>query len=119
LLSQAVFVHGHAYRCVHADFFEGVDFAAGLNATGGDDGVRSGVAELAEPFKIGAGHGAFAIDVGTQESGSEGLELGHDLLGVEFQAAPPAVGDDAAFVGVEREHDFAGINFCSKSAEES
>ena len=119
VLSQAVFVDGHAYRRVHANVFERADFTAGLDATGGNDRVGCGGAELTEPFEIGAGHAAFAIDVGAEESGAEGLELGHDLFGVEFQVASPSVSDDAAFFGVEREHDFAGVDFCPESAEES
>jgi hypothetical protein len=49
-LAEAVFVDGHAHSGVHADLFQGSDFAACFDSAGGNDGVRRGVAELSKPF---------------------------------------------------------------------
>ena len=38
-LAKAVFVEGHAYGGIHADFLQGHDFAACLDSAGGDDGM--------------------------------------------------------------------------------
>ena len=47
-LAEAVFVEGHAYGGVHAQFLEGGDFAGGGDSAGGYDGQLSGVAQRAE-----------------------------------------------------------------------
>lgn len=112
--AEAVFVDGHAHGGVHADFFEGGDFAAGLDAAGGDDGITGGAAKLAKPLEIGAGHGAFAINIGAEEGGAEGFELGEDLLGAETESFAPAVRHDAAFGGVQGHDEPLGGNFFKK-----
>src|SRR5262249_1844517 len=68
--------------------------------------------------KIRACHGAFAVDVRAEKGGAERFELGHDVLGTQFEGASPSVGNDASFFGVEREDDFASGNFCSERAKE-
>ena len=99
-LAEAILVDGHAYGCVHPEFFEGGYFAAGLDSACSDDGMRAGGTEHTEPVEIGAGHGAFAIDVGAEKRGAKGLKLGHDIFGAQGEFAPPAVDGDAAFGGV-------------------
>ena len=107
-LAEAVFVDGHADGGVHADFFEGVDFTAGLDSAGGDDGMLCSGAKIVEPFEIRAGHGAFAVNVGAEKGVAEGFELQHDIFRTESETAAPAVNSDAAFCGVEGNDDFMG-----------
>lgn len=62
--------------------------------------MRSGGAELTKPLEIGAGHGAFAVDIGAEKSGAEGFELGDHFFGAETESAAPAVNGDVAASGV-------------------
>ena len=98
--AETVFVDGHANGRVHADFFEGVDFAARFDSACGNDGVLGAAAELTEPVEIGAGHGALAVDVGAEKGGAKWFELGHYIFWTQGEFAPPAVDCDAALRGV-------------------
>jgi hypothetical protein len=106
--AQAIFVDGHAYGGVHAEFFEGGYFAAGLDSPCSDDGMLGGGTEHTEPIEIGAGHGAFAIDVSAEKGGAKRFELGHDIFGAQGEFLSPAVNGDAAFGGVQGDNDSHG-----------
>ena len=62
--------------------------------------------EDCETSEIGAGHGAFAIDVRAEKGGAERFELGHDVFGADGEVTAPAVDGDVAFGGVESDDDF-------------
>src|SRR5215475_5463258 len=78
-LAEAFFVEGHADGGLHAEFFEGADFAAGGDAAGRDDGEFGGGAEIAKPTEIRADRGALAVHVGAEEAGAVRCEAGHDF----------------------------------------
>src|SRR5579859_57403 len=106
--AEAVFVDGHAYGGVHADFFESVDFALRFDSAGGDDGVFSSSAEFAEPSEIYASHRAFAVDVGTEEGGAKRFELGDDVFRTKSETPAPAMDGDLAPGGIECDYDLSG-----------
>src|SRR5262249_9785260 len=80
--------------------------------------MTGGRAKLAEPAEIRAVHGAFAVHVGAQERRAKGFEVGHDLLSSKLHRAPPAEGDDTAFLSVKSDYDSLGSQFLAKRAKE-
>src|SRR5579859_6339138 len=117
--AESVFVDGHAYGGVHADFFESVDFALRFDSAGGDDGVFSSSAEFAEPSEIFAGHGAFAVDVGAEEGGAKRFELGDDVFRTKSETPAPAMDGDVTADGVEGDDDLFAREFFVEGAEEA
>src|SRR5271169_6026427 len=77
ILSNAVFVESHADGGVHSYAFERANLSSGGNSACGDNRKLRGGAQRAEPCKIGAPHGAFAIHIGAKESTTKGLQRGH------------------------------------------
>ena len=88
------------------------------DATGGDDRKFCCGAELAEVIEVCAGHGAFAIDVGAEKSGAVGFQLRNYGAGLELKFFAPALGEDLAFCGVERDDDFLPPEFVGEGGEE-
>src|SRR5579863_6991125 len=117
--SDAVLVKGHADGGVHVDFFQRVDFTPSGDATGGDDREFCGGAEFAEVTKVGAGHRAFAIDVGAEECGAILLESRHNGAGMELQLCAPTLREDLPFGGIECNDDFFSPDFFAETGKES
>jgi len=109
-LANAIFVEGHADGGVHADFFQGEDFAARGDAAGSDNRQGRGRAQVAEPVEIYAGHGALAVHIGAEEGAAIGFQLCHDFTWRDAQGLAPAVDHDFAPGGIEGDHDLFFIH---------
>ena len=80
--------------------------------------MAGGCAESCEILQIGAGKGAFTINVGAKKGGAEGFEGGHDFLRMKRDGFAPSVGGDFSFVSVESDDDFFDRNGSGKCAKE-
>src|SRR5258708_21868934 len=81
--------------------------------------MGSRIAQLAKPFEICPGHGAFPVHVGAEESGAEGFELRHRFFGFKRDALAPAVNGDASPGSVESDDYLSSTNFFCEPPQES
>src|SRR5258708_21349418 len=81
--------------------------------------MGSRIAQLAKPFEICPGHGAFPVHVGAQETRAEGFELRHRFFGFKRDALAPAVNGDASPGSVESDDDLSSTNFFCDPPQES
>src|ERR1700674_1645502 len=118
-LAQPVFVHGHADSGVHSHFFQCGDLAPRFDASRGNNRMGSYVAQLSKPFEVRAGHCAFAVHVGAQETSAEGFELRHHSLRLQRDSRTPSVDGAVSPGSVESEDDLCSANFFCDPLQES
>src|SRR6266404_5507552 len=67
--------------------------------------MRRRIAQRSKPFQVRAGHCAFTVHVGAEESGAERFELRHYSFGPKSDSLSPAVNGDSPTRCVECDHD--------------
>ncbi len=73
------------------------------DAAGGGEFERCGRAQAPEPVEVGPRQHSFLIHVGAQEARAVRLKLAEHFFGAEGRGLAPALDDDAAALGVERD----------------
>ena len=116
---QKIFVESHSDGGIHFKFCERGDFAAGFDASGGNDGVSCGRSERCEVVEIDAGERAFAVDVGAEKSSAEGFESRHHVLNMQCDGFAPAVGAGFCSVGIESDDDAFAVDSASQRMQQS
>ena len=116
---QKIFVESHSDGGIHFKFCERGDFAAGFDASGGNDGVSCGRSERCEVVEIDAGERAFAVDVGAEKSSAEGFESRHHVLNMQCDGFAPAVRADFSSVGIESDDDAFAVDSAGQRTKQT
>jgi len=114
---QPVLVECHTYGRVDSDPFKSIYFPLCLNPARGNDWMRSGTAQLLEPLEIDSSHRSFAIHVGAEKCGAEGLKLLHDLFRLNLQSFTPTLNHDVALGCVQRHDNCRAAHSIAELAE--